>query len=60
MPVQTCSQTQQKMQTLSSTSENMAKETDNIHGTVEAKQLIEKSLACQRTKFFSQFSEILL
>ena len=35
MPVQTRSQAQQHEQTLLSTSENMAKEVDNIHATVK-------------------------
>ena len=45
MPVQTRSKTQQRKQTLTSTSEKMAKEIDNRHATDETEQLIEKALA---------------
>ena len=38
----------------------MTEETDNIRATNETKRLVEKALACQRTKMFSQFSEILM
>ena len=60
MPVQTCSQTQQNKQTLPSSSKKMVKEADNRHATDEIEQLIEKALACQRTKMFTQFNEFLL
>ena len=43
-----------------SEAKNMAEEADDRHATDETEQLIEKSLACQRTEMFSQFSEILM
>ena len=54
MHVQTRSQTQQHKKTLPSTSEKMAEEEENIHATNETEQLIEKSLAHQRTEMFTQ------
>ena len=45
MLVQTRSKTQQHKQTLPSTLENMAKESDNRHATDETNKLIEKELA---------------
>ena len=47
MHVQTRSQTHQHKQTLPSTSENMAEESNNRHVTDETEQLIEKSMAHQ-------------
>ena len=68
MLVQTHSQTQQYRQMLPSTFEyppvrnthpKIAGEADKIHATEETEQLIEKGLARQRTKMFSQFNDIL-
>ena len=60
MHVQARSQTQQHKHTLPSTSEKMAEEANNRHATNEIEQLIEKALARQQTKIFSQFNEILM
>ena len=38
----------------------MVEEVDNRHAADKTKQLIEKSLAHQQTKIFTQFSEILM
>ena len=60
MHVQTCSQVQQHMQTLYFNSTNMTEGYNNRHATDETDQLIEKALARQQTKMFTQFSEILM